>query len=117
MLKNDIEVVEFENGVMKFKADDRIAQDFMVVLGNLLEQSTGKKWELDIVPGEVVYSIANIENAKKEADQKNVSDNPLVKAILQEFRGAKIDTLVRKVLAEDAEEESDVNEFYSEDFN
>lgn len=117
VLKNDIEVVEFENGVMKFKADDRIAQDFMVALGNLLEQSTGKKWELDIVPGEVVYSIANIENAKKEADQKNVSDNPLVKAILQEFRGAKIETLVRKVLAEDADEESDVNEFYSEDFN
>lgn len=117
ILKNDIEVVEFANGVMKFKADGRITQDFMVMLGNLLEQATGKKWLLDIVPGEVIYSIANIENAKKEADQKNVADNPLVKAILQEFRGAKIDTLVRKVLSENSDEESDVNEFYNEDFN
>ena len=116
-LKNDVEVVEFADGVMRFKANDRVSQDFMMTLGNLLEQASGKKWVLDIVPGEVIYSIANIENAKKEADQKNVADNPLVKAILQEFRGAKIDTLVRKVLSDNADEESDVNDFYNEDFN
>ena len=117
VLKNDVEVVEFADGVMRFKANDRVSQDFMMTLGNLLEQASGKKWVLDIVPGEVIYSIANIENAKKEADQKNVADNPLVKAILQEFRGAKIDTLVRKVLSDNADEESDVNDFYNEDFN
>ena len=117
ILKNDVEVVEFANEVMRFKADDRVTQDFMMTLGNLLEQSTGKKWVLDIVPGEVIYSIANIENAKREADQKNVADNPLVKAILQEFKGAKIDTLVRKVLAENADNESDINEFDNEDFS
>ena len=117
ILKHDVEVVEFADGIMRFKANERVTQDFMLSLGHLLEQASGKKWVLDVVPGEVICSIANIEEAQKEADQKNVADNPLVKAILQEFKGAKIDTLVRKVLSENDDEENDMNDFYNEDFN
>lgn len=115
-LKNDIEIVNFEDGAMSFKASAHVSEDFLRTLGQCLEKSTGKKWALDVVPGEVILSIANIENAKKEAEQKDVADNPLVKAILQEFRGAKIETLVRKV-SSDAEEDDDVvNDYVSEDF-
>lgn len=121
VMKNDIEVTEFGSGVMKFKATDRISSDFMTTVNKFLESSTGQKWSLDIIPGEVILSIANIENAQKEADKKNVAENPLVKAVLDEFKGAKIETLIRKLpVGEDGEESSfnnDNDEFISEDFN
>nr|QJR98189.1 DNA polymerase III subunit gamma/tau [uncultured Alphaproteobacteria bacterium] len=119
-MKNDIEVVEFGNGVMKFKASERISSDFLTTINKFLENSTGRKWSLDIIPGEVILSIANIESAQKEADKKNVAENPLVKAILEEFKGAKIETLTRKVDVDESNNNYDNNnddEFISEDFN
>ena len=37
-----------------------------------------------------------MEKEQKENDKKNIADTPLVKAILEEFHGAKIETLTRK---------------------
>lgn len=121
IMKNDIEVTEFGGGVMKFKASERVSSDFLTTINKFLENSTGQKWSLDIIPGDVILSIANIENAQKEADKKNVAENPLVKAILEEFKGARIETLTRKIAAEDNgsgfENNSNDDEFTSEDFN
>lgn len=121
MMKNDIEVVEFGNGVMKFKATERISSDFMTSINKFLETSTGQKWNLDIISGDVILSIANIENAQKEADKKNVAENPLVKAILDEFKGAKIETLTRIIPTDENNSNFETNnnddEFISEDFN
>lgn len=121
MMKNDIEVVEFGNGVMKFKATERISSDFMTSINKFLETSTGQKWSLDIISGDVILSIANIENAQKEADKKNVAENPLVKAILDEFKGAKIETLTRIIPKDENNSNFETNnnddEFISEDFN
>lgn len=122
IMQNDIEVTEFGNGVMKFKASDRISSDFMTSINKFLEENTGQKWSLDIIPGEVILSLANIENAQKEADKKNVAENKLVKAILDEFKGAKIETLTRKLSTEEnSDEESDFNNnedyFISEDYS
>ena len=59
-----------------------------------------------------------IENAQKEADKKNVAENPLVKEILNEFKGAKIETLMRKVASgENGNFEENNDEFVNEDFN
>lgn len=121
IMKNDIEVTEFGGGVMKFKASEHVSSDFLTTINKFLENSTGQKWSLDIIPGDVILSIANIENAQKEADKKNVAENPLVKAILEEFKGARIETLTRKIAAEDNgsgfENNSNDDEFTSEDFN
>lgn len=121
IMKNDIEVTEFGNGVMKFKASERISSDFLTTINKFLESSTGRKWSLDIIPGDVILSIANIENAQNEANKKNVAEYPLVKAILDEFKGAKIETLTRKIADSDSSngsyENNNDDEFISEDFN
>ena len=118
ILKNDIEVVEFADGIMKFKATDHVSSENVLSINKFLEAATGKPWKTDVVPGDVILSIANIENAQKEADKKDVAETPLVKAILDEFKGAKIETLMRKITNKDDNEFSDNNdEFISEDFN
>jgi hypothetical protein len=76
-----------------------------------LEDVTGNKWTLDILPGNLGMTLADVETAQKENDKKNVAETPLVKAILDEFNGAKIETLAKKT------EESEDNIFDdNEDF-
>lgn len=105
-LKHDIEICDFAPGTIKLKANERLSPDITASLNKILEETTGHKWIFDILPGEVGITLADIENAQKEADKKNVAENPLVKAILEEFRGAKIETLTRKLKAgEEAESE------------
>lgn len=109
-LRHDIEVVEFSPGLIKFKAADRVGNDTLAALNKILEETTGGKWALDIVPGEVGRTVADIENEQKEKDKKNVAETPLVKAILEEFRGARIENLTRKVKAGEDDEDESANE-------
>lgn len=105
-LKHDIEICDFADGTIKLKANEWLSPDITANLNKILEEMTGHKWIFDILPGEVGITLADIENAQKEADKKNVAENPLVKAILEEFRGARIETLTRKLKAgEEAESE------------
>lgn len=109
-LRHDIEVVEFSPGQIKLKAADRVGNDTLAALNKILEETTGGKWALDIVPGEVGRTVADIENEQKEKDKKNVAETPLVKAILEEFRGARIENLTRKVKAGEDDGDESANE-------
>lgn len=109
-LRHDIEVVEFSPGQIKFKAADWVGNDTLAALNKILEETTGGKWALDIVPGEVGRTVADIENEQKEKDKKNVAETPLVKAILEEFRGARIENLTRKVKAGEDDGDESANE-------
>lgn len=109
-LRHDVEVVEFSPGQIKFKAADRVGNDTLAALNKILEETTGSKWALDIVPGEVGRTVADIENEQKEKDKKNVAETPLVKAILEEFRGARIENLTRKVKAGEDDGDESANE-------
>ena len=109
-LRHDVEVVEFSPGHIKFKAADRVGNDTLAALNKILEETTGGKWALDIVPGEVGRTVADIENEQKEKDKKNVAETPLVKAILEEFRGARIENLTRKVKAGEDDGDESANE-------
>lgn len=109
-LRHDVEVVEFSPGQIKFKAADRVGNDTLAALNKILEETTGGKWALDIVPGEVGRTVADIKNEQKEKDKKNVAETPLVKAILEEFRGARIENLTRKVKAGEDDGDESANE-------
>ena len=109
-LRHDVEVVEFSPGQIKFKAADRVGNDTLAALNKILEETTGGKWALEIVPGEVGRTVADIENEQKQKDKKNIAETPLVKAILEEFRGARIENLTRKVKAGEDDGDESANE-------
>ncbi len=77
-------------------------------LHKLLTDVTGKKWEIDVVRGPLGETIADKEKSVVEATKKNVAEYPLVKKILEEFKGAKIETVIRKNLETLAEEEPEM---------
>ena len=95
-LKNDMSFLEFGNGYAKFKMSDKLSRETFSSLRNILEEASGYTWQFDIESGPLGETLADKENAELEQNKRNVRENPLVKAILQEFNGAKIETLVRK---------------------
>ena len=96
ILRHDVEITDFSIGNIKFHVNDRIKNDTLALLNKFLQQTTGRQWTFDILPGKIGKTIADMEKEQKENDKKNIADTPLVKAILEEFHGAKIETLTRK---------------------
>lgn len=105
-LKNDISFSEFSNGAMKINVSAKINNDFLLNLQAILLEATGLKWQIEINSGALGETIADKEAATDRENKKDVMDLPLVKAIMAEFRGAKIDSLTRKIAAGDINEPS-----------
>ena len=114
-LKNDVSISEFGDGFMKMTISDKIHPDFMINLHEILKEATGKSWKIDIARGVLGETIADAEKASFEEDKRNVSEYPLVRAILAEFKGAKIESAVRKVKLEDGSVSEEVGSVFDEE--
>ncbi len=112
-LKNDVSFTEFQNGKMKISVAEKINNDFLLNLQNALTESTGLKWDIDIVRGALGETLADKEAAKDMENKKDVYALPLVKTILAEFKGAKIDSLTRKIITE--EQDDSAQTFFEEE--
>lgn len=108
-IKNDVSIKEFSDGHIKMNISPNIHQDFIMNLHKLLTDVTGKKWEIDIFKGDLGETIADKEKSKVEASRKNVAEYPLVKKILDEFKGSRIETVIRKNLNEISESETEIS--------
>ena len=116
-LKNDVSVEGFENGRIKMALSERISSDFLQNLQKILEEASGQKWQIEIRKGPLGETLADKEKSLLEQDKRQISEYPLVKAILSEFKGSKIDTVTRKALQkeEDLENEDDITIFDEEE--
>ena len=106
-LKQDVSIHEFRDGYIKMTADSKIDTDFLMNLHKILLEATGKEWKIDSSHGALGETIAAKERAAEEEYKRNISEYPLVKAILAEFKGAKIETLTRKFNNENPAGEED----------
>lgn len=120
--KNDLSVEHFEDGFMKVTLSEKINPDYILNLHKILEEATGKSWKIEIIKGSLGQTISQKENAKTEEEKRNIMEYPLVKAIMAEFKGAKIETLTRKIMENDDDEgassfSSEENELNYNDLN
>ena len=106
-LKQDVSIHEFRDGYIKMTADSKIDTDFLMNLHKILLEATGKEWKIDSSHGALGETIAAKERAAEEEYKRNISEYPLVKAILAEFKGAKIEILTRKFNNENSAGEED----------
>ncbi|MCQ2741445.1 MAG: DNA polymerase III subunit gamma/tau, partial [Alphaproteobacteria bacterium] len=114
-LKNDVSFTEFSSGFMKVTLAEKMNNDFLLLLKNTLVELTGITWKIDVLSGPLGETIADKENFQSNEQKKGVLELPLVKAILSEFKGAKIESLTRKVVKEEDEESEEV--IFNEDVN
>ena len=105
-LKNDVSISEFKSGYIKMTASDKIHPDFILNLHKILTQATGLTWKIEMARGALGVTVADMERAAEEEEKRNIMEYPLVKAIMAEFKGAKIETATRKMAEEDEDESS-----------
>ena len=104
-IKNDISFKAFENGKMHIAVSDKADKNLIHDLREFLEKETGIKWQIDIDYEPLGETLAFIESKELNQNKKNISEYPLVRAILNEFNGATIETIIRKSVQEAADEE------------
>lgn len=103
-IKNDISFKDFKDGYLHIALSEKADKNLVLNFRTFLEKETGKVWKFDIDYEELGETLADIEAKELAQDKKNISEYPLVKAILNEFNGAKIDTFIRKNIEEDLDE-------------
>lgn len=103
-VKNDMSFKEFAEGRMRIALSEKADKDLIANLRKFLVKETGVSWVIDIDYEPLGETLAFKETKELERDKKNISEYPLVKAILSEFGGAKIETVTRKAV-EDAEDD------------
>lgn len=105
-VKNDMSFKEFTAGKMRIALSEKADKDLIANLRKFLAKETGVSWVIDIDYEPLGETLAFKENKELERDKKNISEYPLVKAILSEFSGAKIETVIRKAVEEAEDEEA-----------
>lgn len=103
-LKNDVSVKEFSNGLIKMTISEKIHPDFILNLHKILTEATGKTWKIETLSGSLGETLADREKAAEEEEKRNIMEYPLVRAIMAEFKGAKIESLTRKITETDDED-------------
>ena len=106
-LKNDVSVSEFSNGFIKMTVSEKIHPDFILNLHKILTEATGLTWKIELSRGALGVTLADLERAAEEEEKRNIMEYPLVKAIMAEFKGAKIETATRRITETDEDEEID----------
>ena len=121
-LKNDVSIEHFENENIKLTLSEQAPRDFIPNLGKILKEATGVSWNIDFSYGNLSKTIAQAEKEKKNEDEREISENPLIKAILNEFEGVKFETILRRSELEtnkdtdqNDQQESIINNFEEED--
>ena len=106
-IKNDVSFKEFKDGYIHIAVSDKADKNLVLNFRTFLEKETGKVWKFDIDYEPLGETLAFQEAREFDRDKKNISEYPLVKAILEEFNGAKIETFIRKSVEEAENEETD----------
>ena len=109
-MKSDVSFDTFQDGYVKMTISDKISSDFILNLHKILEQATGKAWKIDTVRGNLGQTLFQKEDAKIAEERKDIMESPLVKAILAEFKGARIETIIRKISESSENDDEDDNE-------
>ena len=96
-LKHDVCVKEFAAGRIKMTVSDKIHPEFIANFHKILQETTGLNWNIETQSGVLGETLADKENQALEREQRDVMAYPLVRAIMAEFKGAKIESLIRRV--------------------
>lgn len=116
-LKSDVSFDDFHDGYIKMTITDKISPDFIMNLHKILEQATGKSWKIDTVRGNLGQTLFQKEDAKLAEERKDIMESPLVKAILAEFKGARIETITRKISQNSEDDDDDTSQNDENQFN
>ena len=89
-LTEDVRLIKFENGSLEFEANKDLPANFIQSLKKLLEEWTGQKWQVIVSNNKGCETIKDQAIAQKENIRKKISEDGVIKNILDNFPGSTI---------------------------
>ncbi len=105
-VEKGVRLASYSPGRIEFTPAERAAEDLAPRLARRLQEWTGLRWGVSIVSGASAPTIAETREADERRQKDEARANPLVRAVLEAFDGARI-TAVRPLaqgLADDGGE-------------
>jgi DNA polymerase III subunit gamma/tau len=92
-LIHSVHVVRFAPPVIELRPQPEAPKDLASRLGALLTEATGTRWTIALSTAEGEPTVAEQGTAADVARRTAAADHPLVRAIMDAFPGARIDTV------------------------
>jgi DNA polymerase-3 subunit gamma/tau len=92
-LVHSVHLVRFAPPVIELRPQPEAPKDLAARLGALLSEVTGTRWTIAVSTAEGDATIAEQGSAADSARRIAAADHPLVRAIMDAFPGARIDTV------------------------
>jgi DNA polymerase III subunit gamma/tau len=92
-LIHSVHVVRFAPPVIELRPQPEAPRDLAARLGVLLTEATGTRWTIALSTAEGEPTVAEQGSAADTARRIAAADHPLVRAIMDAFPGARIDTV------------------------
>jgi len=110
-LRHSVHLVKFAPPVIELRLQPEAPRDLLPKLAALLEAETKRRWTIALSHAPGAPTIDEAEGIVESQARQSAVDHPLVRAILETFPGAKIESLHAPVVAGDAEPPADWAEF------
>ena len=93
LLSRVVRPVRVEPGILEIAASERLSEDDVQSISRLLEQWTGRRWQIVIgtLPG--AATLAEQQSEHEAALRREALADPVVAAILEHFPGAEIEDI------------------------
>ena len=92
-LLHSVHLVRFAPPVIELRPQPEAPRDLASKLATLLTEATGTRWTIALTTVEGEPTLAAQGNAADAARRASAADHPLVRAIMQAFPGARIDSV------------------------
>jgi len=89
-LRSDVHLIRFEVGRIELRPRPEAPPDLAGRLGKLLADWTGRRWLISLSEAEGEATLAQQEQARQTQEREGLAQEPLVRAILDAFPGARI---------------------------
>ncbi|MBP5615269.1 MAG: DNA polymerase III subunit gamma/tau [Alphaproteobacteria bacterium] len=114
-LKNDVSIDNISDGAITLTVCEKTAPDFVPTLSAVLKEATGSPWNIDVKYGTLGKTLNDIEKEANEANKQKIIEYPLIKTILNEFKGIKFDTVLRVSNTSEDDEQEQINNIEEEE--
>jgi DNA polymerase-3 subunit gamma/tau len=92
-LRQSVHLVRFAPPIIELRLRPEAPRDLAPRLAALLEAETNRRWTIALSQSQGDPTLDEVERATETTARQNAADHPLVRAILETFPGARIETM------------------------
>ena len=89
-VETGVRLAAYQPGRIEFTPTDSAPRDLAARIGTALQNRTGNRWVVTVVPGAETKTIAEVRDAAENALRAKATEHPMVQAVLASFPKATI---------------------------